>query len=963
MQFFKTPTQQQIDTAVQRMRSPEFAAYFFSRLENPNWVAVLNENGLFMVPPPPVYVEGGGVSFPHWPASKYLARMAKHVPSEVALIFSKLETDNLSVLRDVLDVAKAMPADIAATLVPLFCRHKPWEIFDFILEDASDLCAHLADGGEASAAMTLAGALFEPTFEEGQEEPRRRDAYWYKEGLEKVIPALADREPHKFLSKLCDWLKISIDAKKHIDPSSGLDYSYLWRPAIEEHEQNKDYEFSGIIVGLVRQGFEKAIQDGALSLEAALDILSHYSYGVFKRLGIHLINEFADKNPGLARQTIMDRELFEDHYYKHEYAMLVGRRLDLLTTEERDAWFRWVDAGPDMSKFNQFFKESFGRDATEEDRQGRIQYWQFEKLHCVRSHLQGERRKFYDQMLMKHGEPELADLNSRTVVGWRGPSSPMTVEELAKQTFEQVLELISSWKPKEQHRFEGPDIEGLASTFGQYIATDPEGFSKRASLLFGRPPIYVRTFIGQMAEAAKAGREINAIEILKLCQWVTNQPNEELPAAIDGYDSLVDKGWQLTRDGISRFIENICQSMNEKTPRYPLAGLRELMLATVSALYKDVSNSHIIHDMTKDDPRVQDDYLMMGINSSRGQAVEAGLEYARWVANHIKTAEGNSEVIPGGFDAMPEVREMLEWQIAAKNRSIETLAVIGTHIGLINWIDQGWLAANADRIFNLEGIEGSPRLIQGWAAWNAFLVWVRPHILFYRLFKKQFAYAVSQSATVTITEKGRGQPMNHLGEHLMILYGRGQLELDEDEGLLRNFIANTQPDIRRHAISFVGDSVSGEEKIPGEVIDRFMALWEIYWNGPGKKDAEGKFDVCLFGTWFASGKFPDQWAIDQLEKFVNVNPTPEPDHEIIQQLEKICQADIAKAVRIVDLMARGDKEGWRTYTWKNEARQILEKAMKAGGEARIQGERVIDYLGRRGYTDFGDLLSLRGMNE
>ena len=50
MPSFKTPTQQQVDTAVQRMRSPEFAAYFLSRLENPKWIPPLRENGLFASP-------------------------------------------------------------------------------------------------------------------------------------------------------------------------------------------------------------------------------------------------------------------------------------------------------------------------------------------------------------------------------------------------------------------------------------------------------------------------------------------------------------------------------------------------------------------------------------------------------------------------------------------------------------------------------------------------------------------------------------------------------------------------------------------------------------------------------------------------------------------------------------------------------------------------------------------------
>lgn len=264
---------------------------------------------------------------------------------------------------------------------------------------------------------------------------------------------------------------------------------------------------------------------------------------------------------------------------------------------------------------------------------------------------------------------------------------------------------------------------------------------------------------------------------------------------------------------------------------------------------------------------------------------------------------------------------------------------------------------NAGRIFHLNGIEESPPMAHGWAAWNAFLVWVAPHIEFYRLFKEQFAYAVAQSDDVNIADQSREQPMNHLGEHLMILYGRGQLTFDDDAGLLSTFLASSNAEIRRHAVCFVGQFLDGDEKIPSEVVDRFQSLWEVYWAGAGSRDAEEKPDAWLFGMWFSSGKFPEHWALEQLEDFVEVAPTPEPDHAVVQQLARVAESDIARVVRILGRMIRADREGWRIHGWLDSARQILDTAMKAGGDARTEAERLIDYLGRRGHTGFGELLN------
>ncbi|OGP20082.1 MAG: hypothetical protein A2X90_03970 [Deltaproteobacteria bacterium GWA2_65_63] len=942
------------------LSDPDVRREFFRTLERADWITPLREAGYFDNPPKPIATPSAGVQHPIWPESMYLARMAPHAPAEVASIFADIEIDNVSVIGDMLDAAMAMPANVAATLVPAISRVAQEGTLWLHFKDASDLCVRLVGGDEVPAAMTLAETLFAPKFEDGQEEPSRRDEYWYKDGLKKVVPALVGREPREFLMKLCEWLKVSVDAKKHVDLDSGSDYSYLWRPAIEEHEQNRDYDFAGAMVGFVRQGLEQAIQDGKLLLEEALEIIARYSSLVFRRIRIHLINEFAEQNPELARRIMMDRDLFDDHGYKHEYAMLVGRRLNLLTDEERDRWFGWVDAGPDMSDVNESIRERLGREATDEERRNRKQYWQFEKLHCVRKYLEGQRRKIYDEMLVKHGEPELADLNTHISSRW-GHDSPMNVEDLTKLTFTQAVEKVSFWVPGER-RFVEPDIEGLASTFEQYVATNPEAFSVKACALIGCPAIYVRGFLHQMAEAVKSSCEINVSAVVELCQWVLEQPMRERTTPTQGDEGLVDKDWQWTRDEISQFVKNLCEAKSNDAPKYPLEGLRERIWQAVGALCRDRVNSYIVHDVSEDDPRAHD-YLTLGINSPRGKAVEAALEYARWIANHIKRVDGKHEVIPGGFEAIPEVREMLEWQIAPDNRSFEALAVIGSRIGLIYWIDRSWLAANAGRLFRLAGIEDSPPITHGWAAWNAFLVWVGPHIEFYRLFKEQFAYAVAQSVQVNLIGQSHEQPMNHLGEHLMILYGRGQLGLDDDEGLIKRFLTDSNPDIRRHAIGFVGRSLGGDEKIPEKVVGQFKTLWDAYWAGAGKQDAQQKPDAWLFGTWFSSGKFPEQWALEQLENYVNVTITPEPDHSIVEQLARVAQADIVRAVRILDRMVRGDREGWRIHGWLESARKILEMAMKAGGDARTHAAQVINYLGRRGHTGFGDLLKLGGMTD
>jgi hypothetical protein len=321
---------------------------------------------------------------------------------------------------------------------------------------------------------------------------------------------------------------------------------------------------------------------------------------------------------------------------------------------------------------------------------------------------------------------------------------------------------------------------------------------------------------------------------------------------------------------------------------------------------------------------------------------------------HLTAGSGRQDAVPGGIQAVPELEELVEWQIDPQNRSLEAMAIIGSRVGVINWIDARWLAHNADRLFDLERVEEDPAKAFGWAAWNAFLTWVRPHIVFYRALERQFHYAVGQAARVEIDKQDHDQPMFRLGEHLMVLYGRGQLPLTAD--VLQDFLTTARPAIRRHAIGFVGSSF-GHDDVPSEIVERFMALWDTYWAGHGRTDAADDPGAVLFGSWFASGEFPDHWALSSLHDYVEVVAVPEPEHLVMERLAKSAKTDIEKSVRIVERMVKGDREGWRMHGWQEPAKTILEHAVKAGGAARSEAERVIDFLGRRGYTIFGALLA------
>src|SRR5262245_10149673 len=94
MQSSKKPTPEQVDAATAHLTAPQHERYFFDGLENPNWIAPLRKRHFFSDPPQVEHVPGGGLRCRPWAQSRYLVRMARLAPEEVASTLVDLKTDN-----------------------------------------------------------------------------------------------------------------------------------------------------------------------------------------------------------------------------------------------------------------------------------------------------------------------------------------------------------------------------------------------------------------------------------------------------------------------------------------------------------------------------------------------------------------------------------------------------------------------------------------------------------------------------------------------------------------------------------------------------------------------------------------------------------------------------------------------------------------------------------------------------
>jgi hypothetical protein len=119
-----------------------------------------------------------------------------------------------------------------------------------------------------------------------------------------------------------------------------------------------------------------------------------------------------------------------------------------------------------------------------------------------------------------------------------------------------------------------------------------------------------------------------------------------------------------------------------------------------------------------------------------------------------------------------------------------------------------------------------------------------------------------------------------------------------------------------------------------------------------------------FAWWFTSGVFDETWSLKQLVASLRLSGRTDSSHLVLGRLAVAAESQPLLAVQALQLMIRGDTEGWTVLGWRDEIRAVLTTVLGQEDAAAIKvAEDVIHDLGARGYRDFRDLLRRDGSGD
>lgn len=927
--------------------------HFFTKISDPAWLPFLESEGFFKNPPAiEKDAESGGYRHPTWPVLIYLGKVAASSPDLVAKILKDLPiNDNGNVKSGALSVVINLPKEKKLELLPTVIGWISSGDQFFSSMKSIELVKSLGGENEIEAALAVSQELLgfvpeeAPVVPEGEYIPARDprtfiDQWHYARFLQDDFLPLSEKDPEKSLTLLTSLLEKHCSLA-HPQREEGVleDYSYISRPAIEttEHLHRDDVEDSLIESILVIA--TRAIDSDTSNISGVLAELEKYQWPVFKRMILYILSKYPNANKEATAKYLSDISLIDNSNYRHEYALLAEVGFDALNDAQIKTIYDFIDQAEPAKEL----VKQLGYDKDKSER--RIKMWQRDSLAFFAPHLNGAHQDKYEALekdLGQADDPKTPPDRGRVFVG---PTSDVRSEQISKMSPEEIVELLKGWEPKKEPHGFGPSREGLGRELGAAVRKDPARFSEMAKSMIGLDPTYVRNYLQPFSEIVQNRIEFEWPAIIDLCLWITEQKREiSGREGGDPFDDDPDWGW-ARRAAISLISHGM--NMNVIPPE-----LYDKVWKIVQILTDD-PNPTPEQELTREGTISEDAYGLT-INSVRGEAMTAVIEFGLWVTRIFEKLPEDKRPKGKIFSIFPEMQKILEQHLTS-DPSIAVRAAYGRYLPWLLLLDKDWTLAHLKEIFP-EGQFDTPLYD---AAWGTYVGHVSVYDDVFESLKNQYEEAI-KNIGVNPDKKSRIDRDSRLAEHIMALFWRGKFDVADQDGLLALFWKHADEDTRLHAIDFLGRTLQSlKEPLTDEQAKRLKELWEsriAVAEAAGNKQPYEK-EIGAFGWWFASTKLDEGWSISQFLKVLDLAKKVNADYFVVDRLVVLADTRPLETVQILSKLVQRDRQQWVLFGNEADLRSIFTKALHSGDiDAENAAKELINRLAAWGYSAYGDLL-------
>lgn len=981
-------TRELVENAIAVMRkNPANYVYFFDTLKSPEWIKPLSEHGFFRNPPEPIQEEDTEqdrvmISFPPWPESRYLARVAAMAPDCVLRVMLQLEaTDNAHVHWDLVEAACAMPACHAAKWAKKEAKWIAKQNYLYMLlpDRLGKLIEHLATGDETQAALAVAAPLLSLNLdhskasEDSEDWPYARvrlrakfQEYEYKDVLEASVTPLLNAAGAEALSLLCDLVDRALEESTPFRQRQQEEFSKLYegkkiQSTSHSVERTRprgdllDYQIELIgddsshlgepedkLIASLRDTSISLIKSNKLSVKDAIGIFDGYSWRIFCRISLHILRTFLYLEHHLVAERLTDGSIFGYRFLPREYDLLLRDYFPIASAETKQNILGFIEQRVNVANIR---GQQSKADRTQSELQRQVNLWKLNRLSTIRSHLPSKWQQRYEELSSLEGleryRPSDPEHVSRPVAST--PGSPKTQEQLASMSIDEIVAFLKTW--------DSPSWEESPDTLGRYlsnlVSAHPQRFAESARAFRGLDATYVHAIIGGLREAVKSERPFDWEPVLELCKWVVAQPYEIPGRNPNGFPDHKDPHWGWSFKAVADLLQ-IGLAKGKAMIPYTF---RACVWQMIEALTKDSEPT------PEYEARHQSSPTEDSISTTRGAAMHSVIAYGHWVRGNLEEKSGEDW---RGFEEMPEVQAVLEHHLdVSLDPALAIRAVYGRHIPDLDYLDHAWTSVHLECIFPHDETSRDY-----WnAAWDPFIRFARPVASVFHQLEGEYRQAIARFGSGTDEDEDDSWALQRLAEEMMYFYWHGELTLDDPNGLLPFFYKNAPSSLRAKAHESVGRWLKNHEgSLDGQIIQRLKLLWlsRLRLANETESQAVYKEELAAFGWWFASGRFDDSWALDRLTESIGLARDLDDKSSVVERLASFAPEMPDQVARALYLIVES-ADYLKVYSFADDATKVLYTLLASGSEEAIeQARRTIDRLLSLGHRDFRDLIKSAG---
>ncbi|HOQ41871.1 MAG TPA: hypothetical protein PK178_06935 [Smithellaceae bacterium] len=818
----------QIDAIETVQSKPELEPFFFQKIKGLKWFDELYTRGFFNPDRNPKLKESEDKGFfmiPFWPMLEYLEKTAP-----------ELQNGNLEYVGKYLEVIRSVTR---VSIDSDISNYRTWwyfaKVIKFIpidqisIDDVILFSFWLKDKFDRMLIADELGNHFLPKLlNEGTPHSyelslKLIEALTQLQWVPKTQGSASEAEPKLFID---DWHADKLFRKQSMKIGAVLevqgvniiknrieeiiqrteknDYSTIWRPAIEDHDQNTNRSDAlNILITAFRDALCGYVDRRASAAGKYIEGLFTSKFDVVRRVAIYIAGVYYDSLQSIAG-TLIDPK-YISYRFQHEMFHYLKNNFAKFNVDQKTLTIQIIDSLTVKS------------DEAESIIKRQIAYKKLIWLTAIKEQGVAAADDLYKQNfnIVKRA-PEHPDFSSYMESGWIEDLSPFSSDDLLGRGIDHLITLVNSFH--ELGGWKTPTKRGLAKEFKNAIINNPEYFKGNLHKFMNVDFAYIFEIIEAYKELWKDKKYDNWAEVLNFCEnliceasfW-NEENNKDRGSLIANRAWIVGAIAELLRAGTA-------SDENAFEPSFLSIAKKILMT--------------LLDKQESEEFRADSDAVFISINSPRGKIIEALFDYSLRVCRLADKNLGNHS--EAWLDLQPLYDKEL---LRSFENNYEFVTLSANYLPNLLYINRKWALDNLKNIF-----QRSPRLhwlcaIQGYS----YVSSIYPEI--YRFLKEGGHYLEVLDAIELKSEVKK-----RVIQYIVVGYVRGEESLDDKNSLISKLFDRWNMDELNEIIWFVRTFQRDNDD---KRLDAIITLWKTFSDKITGKVQENKgvlSNLCLWSV-------------------------------------------------------------------------------------------------------------------